>query len=59
MTMRHADDRERDTGEAREGGPAEPGSEDGPAESGRAMLPGMPETEDASPLGDTDQHSTA
>jgi hypothetical protein len=39
--------------------PGEPGAEGGAQSPTRDKLPGMPAKDDPSPVGDTDQHSTA
>ncbi|MGH2893772.1 MAG: hypothetical protein ACRDPM_10985 [Solirubrobacteraceae bacterium] len=53
--------RDRDRGhdeQAPEDRPGEPGAEGGSNSPTRDKLPGMPEKDDPSPVGDTDQHST-
>jgi hypothetical protein len=46
-----------DEGQAPEDQPGEPGAEGGSA-TAREKPPGMPEKDDPTPVGDTDQHST-
>jgi hypothetical protein len=48
----------RDQEDKPEDGPEEPGAEGGSQGSAKDKLPGAPTTDDDSPLGDTDQHSS-
>ena len=45
--------------EAPEDRPGEPGAEGGSKSGSASKLPGMPSSDDDTPLGDTDQHSNA
>lgn len=55
-----SDDHEkRSPGNAPEDQPDEPGAEGGSESPTKDKLPGAPAPGDESPLGDTDQHSTA
>lgn len=45
--------------EAPEDRPEEPGAEGGSKSSAADKLPALPDSDDDSPLGDTDQHSKA
>jgi hypothetical protein len=52
------EERDRAGGQAPEDRPGEVGAEGGSHTARRSKLPPMPDEQDDSPLGDTDQHST-
>jgi hypothetical protein len=52
------DEHDHDPGQAPEDQRDEPGAEGGSASPTADKLPGAPESDDDSPLGSTDQHST-
>ena len=56
--MRDEREGEERPGDAPEDQPDEVGAEGGSETARRSKLPPMPDSEDDSPLGDTDQHST-
>jgi hypothetical protein len=47
------------SGQAPEDQPEEPGAEGGSQSESADKLPGLPASEDETPVGDTDQHSDA
>ncbi|HWE11739.1 MAG TPA: hypothetical protein VG325_20495 [Solirubrobacteraceae bacterium] len=56
--MREEREHEETQGPAPEDQPGEVGAEGGSETAKRSKLPPMPDSEDESPLGDTDQHSS-
>lgn len=58
MTMNETPQQDEPDGPAPEDQPGEVGAEGGSETARRSKLPPMPDKEDDSPLGDTDQHSS-